>query len=107
MEDAMPLKGFRCKKPYEILSKEEVEMIHQGSLEVLSETGMTVAHEQSRKILEEGGCTVDREKHLVKFPTEIVEWAIAQCPHSFLVRARNPEFTLNLGADAVYFASFP
>src|SRR4030065_2790998 len=107
MEEAMPLEGFRCKKPYEILSNEEVEIIHQGSLEVLSETGMTVAHEQSRKILEDGGCIVDREKHLVKFPTAIVEWAIAQCPHSFLVRARKPEFTLNLGGDAVYFASFP
>ena len=103
----MSLEGFRCKNPYEILSKNEVEMIHQGSLEILSETGMTVDHEQSRKILEQGGCSVDHEKQLVKFPTDIVEWAIAQCPDSFFVRARNPDLTLHLGGEAIYFASFP
>jgi len=103
----MPLKGFKCKKPYEILSKKEVERIHQGSLEVLSETGMTVAHERSRKILEKGGCIVDHNTQRVKFPTDIVKWAIDQCPETFLVRARNPDLTLDLGGNIVYFASFP
>jgi trimethylamine--corrinoid protein Co-methyltransferase len=103
----LPLEGFKCKKPYEILSTNEVERIHQGSLEVLSETGMTVSHERSRKILEDGGCIVDHESKRVKFPTEIVEWAITQCPDTFLLKARNPDLTLNLGGDTVYFASFP
>ena len=103
----MPLEGFKCKKPYEILSQDEVERIHQGSLEVLSETGMTVSHERSLKILEKGGCIVDFETKRVKFPTYLVEWAISRCPDTFLLKARNPDLTLNLGADRVYFASFP
>jgi trimethylamine---corrinoid protein Co-methyltransferase len=106
-EAALPLEGFKCKKPYEILSRDEVERIHHGSLEVLSETGMTVVHERSLIILQEGGCQVDRETRRVRFPTPLVEWAIAQCPHTFSVRSRNPELTLNLGGDTVYFASFP
>jgi len=47
----MPLKGIRCAKPYEILTPQEIEKIHQGSLEVLVETGMIVDDERSRKIL--------------------------------------------------------
>jgi trimethylamine--corrinoid protein Co-methyltransferase len=103
----MPLSGFRCKKPYEILSQDEIERIHQGSLEVLAETGMTVVHEPSLHILEEGGCNVDHEARRVRFPPAIVEWAIKQCPETFLLKSRNPELSLDLGGETVYFASFP
>jgi trimethylamine--corrinoid protein Co-methyltransferase len=103
----MPLSGFQCKKPYEILSRDELERIHQGSLEVLAETGMTVVHERALQLLEEGGCKVDHDSRRVRFPREIVEWAIQQCPETFLLKARNPELPLNLGGDIVYFASFP
>ncbi len=103
----MPLEGFKCKKPYEILSSHEVERIHQGSLEVLSETGMTVVHERSLKILEDGGCLVDHNTRRVRFPTNLVEWAISQCPDTFTLKARNPDLSLNLGGETVYFASFP
>lgn len=103
----MPLDGFRCKNPYEILSHKEIERIHQGSLEVLAETGMTVADERSRNILEEGGCEVDHETQRVKFPSDLVQWSIDQCPEKFQVKARNPELTLELGGDRIYFASFP
>lgn len=103
----MALAGFHCKKPYEILSADEVLQIHQGSIEVLAETGMTVADQRSREILEEGGCQIDHESQRVKFPPELVLWAIDQCPERFEVKARNPELTLDLGGDRVYFASFP
>jgi trimethylamine--corrinoid protein Co-methyltransferase len=103
----MPLEGFRCKTPYEILTKEEIEKIHQGSIEVLDETGMTVADERSRNILEERGCAVDHGTQRVKFPPDLVGWAIDQCPDTFQLKARNPDLTLDLGGDRVYFASFP
>ncbi|MCJ7734170.1 MAG: trimethylamine methyltransferase family protein, partial [Anaerolineales bacterium] len=103
----MALESFHCKKPYEILSKQEILSIHHGSLEVLTETGMTVADERSRKILQDGGCDVDHDTKRVRFPSDLVQWAIDQCPDSFQVKARTPELTLDLGGDRVYFASFP
>lgn len=103
----MALEGFHCKRPYEILTEEEILQIHHGSLEVLAETGMTVADQRSRKILEEGGCQVDHDTQRVKFPSDLVQWAVDQCPGRFEVKARNPELTLDLGGDRVYFASFP
>ena len=103
----MPLAGFTCKKPIGFLSKEEIERIHEGSLEILAETGMTIAHGRSRKMLEEGGCEVDHGTGRVKFPPGLVQWAIDQCPDTFPLRARNPEYSLSLGGETVYFASFP
>ena len=100
----MPLAGFECKKPYEILTAEEIEKIHRGSLEVLAETGMTVSDERSRNILEEGGCKVDHEIERVKFPPDLVQWATEQCPETFPLKARNPDLSLNLGGETVYFA---
>jgi trimethylamine--corrinoid protein Co-methyltransferase len=103
----LALEGFRCKNPYEILSADEIEKIHVGSLEVLEETGISVADRRSRQILEDGGCQVDHETERVKFPPDLVQWAIDQCPDRFTLRARNPELSLDLGGDLVYFASFP
>ncbi|NQS91738.1 MAG: trimethylamine methyltransferase family protein [Chloroflexi bacterium] len=103
----MALESFHCKKPYEILSEQEILSIHHGSLEVLAETGMTVADERSRKILQDGGCVVDHDTKRVRFPSDLVQWAIDKCPDSFQVKARTPELTLDLGGDRVYFASFP
>ncbi len=103
----MSLEGFHCKNPYKILSEEEILLIHEGSLEILAETGMTVADLRSREILENGGCQVDYETQRVKFPAELVQWAIEGCPETFEVKSRNPELTLDLGGDRVYFASFP
>lgn len=103
----MSLAGFRCKNPYEILTSDEIEKIHSGSLEVLQETGMTVADLRSRQILEAGGCLVDHEIDRVKFPPDLVQWAIDQCPSTFTVAARTPKLSLELGGDVVYFASFP
>jgi trimethylamine--corrinoid protein Co-methyltransferase len=103
----LPLEGFKCKKPYEILSSRDIERIHQGSLEVLSETGMTVVHQRSLKILADGGCQVDFDTRRVRFPANLVEWAITQCPETFTLKSRNPDLSLNLGGETVYFASFP
>ena len=79
----MPLAGHRCKNPHEILTQDEIDRIHFGSLEVLSETGMTIADERSRMILQEGGCEVDHEIERVRFPPDLVQWAIDQCPDVF------------------------
>ena len=103
----MSLEGFRCTNPYEILTSDEIEKIHSGSLEVLIETGMTVADQRSRQILEAGGCQVDHAAERVRFPPDLVQWAIDQCPDTFSLKARNPDLSLELGGDMVYFASFP
>jgi trimethylamine---corrinoid protein Co-methyltransferase len=103
----MPLKGFTFKKPIGYLAGPEIERIHAATLEILSETGMTVAHERSRALLADAGCPVDASSQRVRFPPDLVEWAVRQCPGTFPLRSRTPERSLLLGGDTIYLASFP
>ncbi|GAF76741.1 unnamed protein product, partial [marine sediment metagenome] len=63
----MALKGFtRNFKPLEILTEEQVEAIHRGTLEVLWVTGVRVEHERALKLFESNGCKVDYDDMRVR-----------------------------------------
>ncbi len=103
----MALVGHRCERPYEFLSNDEVTRIVEGSLAVLEDSGMTVAHKGARKILLEAGCGVDHDTERVRFPQDLVRWAIEQSPEECDQQARNPDLSLHFGGETVYFGAFP
>jgi len=104
----MALKGFSRKfKPLELLTEEEVEAIHRGTLEVLWKTGIRFEHERGLKILEKGGCEVDYQSSRVRIPPALVEESLRKCPSVFGVKARDPKNDLMLGGNTVYFSPFP
>lgn len=100
------LRGFaRNFKPLEILTGEEVEAIHTGTLDVLWETGVRVEHVKALKLFEEKGCRVDYGQMRVHFPSSLVEECLRKAPGSFRVKARDPENDLTIGSDTTYFVS--
>lgn len=100
-------KGFTRKiKPLEILTKEEIEMIHRATLDVLERTGVRFEQEEALKFLEEAGCIVDYKNKRVRFPSSLVEESIRKCPSSFYVKARDPKDDLRIGGNTLYFMSF-
>ena len=104
----MALRGFtRNFKPLEILTEEQVEAIHRGALEVLWVTGVTMEHERALKLLEKNGCKVDHASSRVHFPSGLVEESLRKCPSAFHVRSRDPENSLIMGGNSVYFLPFP
>jgi trimethylamine--corrinoid protein Co-methyltransferase len=104
----MPAKGnLRKFKAFEILSEEDVEAIHRGSLDVLEKTGVRFESERALKLFEKNGCKVDYEERRVRIPPGLVEESLRKCPSSFRMRARDPKNDLNLGGNTLYFASFP
>lgn len=102
----MPIKGYSCRNPLELLSPDELEEIHRGSLEILEDPGVVFEDEEALDILARGGCRVDRSRNLVKFPAGLVESCIEQAPDRFTVHARNPEYDLTFGGETVYFGNF-
>ena len=65
----MVMKGFTRKfKPLEILTEEQIEEIHRGTLEVLWVTGVRFEHERALKLFEKNGCRVDYDEMRVHFP---------------------------------------
>ena len=100
------LKGFTRKfKPLEILTKEEVEAIHRGTLDVLETTGVRVEHDRALKLFADHGCKVDFDKKRVRIPGYLVEDCLRKCPSSFTVKARDPKNDLRIGGNNLYFMS--
>ena len=100
------LNGFyRRIKPLEILTEEEVDVIHWGSLEVLERTGLNFLHERALKLFAENGCDVDFETNRVRMPSSLVEECIRKAPSSFNVKARDPKSDLRIGGNRLYYLS--
>ncbi len=90
-------------QPVEVLSADHVEHIHTSALKLLATTGMRILDAGARERLAKAGCTVD--ELTVRFEPEVVEVALASCPSTFTLRARNPEHTLTIGGNHVVFGS--
>ena len=104
----MARKGFMRKfKPLELLTEEQLEAIHRGTLDVLWETGVRFEHKRALKILEKEGCKVDYENSRVRFPPGLVEESLRKCPSSFRLKARESKNDLMVGGNTTYFSPFP
>ena len=104
----MALKGFtRNFKPLEILSEEQIEAIHKGTLTVLEKTGLRVEHDRALKLLERNGCKVDYDEMRVRIPPALVEDSLQKCPTSLHLKARNRENDLVMGGDSFVVTTFP
>ncbi len=104
----MARKGFtRRFRPLEILTEEELEAVHRGTLDVLWRTGIRLEHKRALSILENEGCKVDYENNRVRFPAGLVEESLRKCPSTFSLKARDPKNDLTIGGNTTYFSAFP
>jgi trimethylamine--corrinoid protein Co-methyltransferase len=91
--------------PTPVVSEDELESIHQASLQVLSDTGIAVLLPEARRLLDRAGCEVDEETERVRFDPEMVLELISSAPSEFVIEARNPAHNLHIGGDSVVFGS--
>ena len=80
----------------ELLTQEQVERIHDASLEILENVGLLVRNEKARSIFAKHGCFVDQETNIVKFPRIVVEQFRVMMPSTFTFRGRDPKFDRTL-----------
>ncbi len=97
--DSYNLKGGQLK----ILSRLEIEEIHQRALDVLQQVGCFFESEEALGILEKHGAVIDKASRIAKLPRNMVEGAVAKCPSSMLLAARDPEKDIHAEGDRVYF----
>jgi trimethylamine---corrinoid protein Co-methyltransferase len=84
----------------ELLTQEQVERVHEGSLEILEEVGLLVRHGPARDLFREHGCDVDSETNRVKFPRAIVEKYRKVYPPKFTFRGRDPKYDKTIPDDS-------
>ena len=74
------------------LAPEEVEQIHEASLEILENIGVLVHYEKARNIFAQNGCKIASDTGLVKFPRKIVETFRRAFVPQFTFRGRDPRY---------------
>ena len=82
----------------ELLTQEQIQKIHDASLEILQGTGFKVRYEPARELFAEHGCSVDGER--VKFPREVIEKYRKLAPPSFTFHGRDPKFDKTIPRDS-------
>ena len=81
-----------------LLTQEQVEKIHDTSLEILQEVGLKVRFEPARELFKQHGCSVEEER--VKFPRDVVEKYRKMVPSSFTFHGRDPKFDKTIPQDS-------
>ena len=87
---------------YEVLQEEEIDLIHQKSMQVLSEVGIDFYLDEARDILQEHGAQVKGQT--VFFDPDLVMDYIAKAPAEFTQLARNPQNNVRIGGNHMVFA---
>lgn len=94
--------GYPC---LEVLSADQVEAIHEASMDLLERQGMRVLHEGARALLAGAGAAVDEASQMVRFDRAMVAEYVALAPREFTLHARNPAKNFRLGGRHLAFTS--
>jgi trimethylamine--corrinoid protein Co-methyltransferase len=91
---------------YSILTKNDLEAIHEKTLDIMESHGVCVFGGDAQGILAGAGCEPDSETGLVKFPPRVVEDALESAPPEFTMCGQDPAKDTVVGADHVTFTTF-
>ena len=87
---------------FEILTKNQIEKVHETSLQILEKIGMDFGYPPALKVFKKGGAKVDGQR--VFFPSRLVEAQIKKAPRRFTLHARNPQNNVVIGGRNTVFA---
>jgi trimethylamine---corrinoid protein Co-methyltransferase len=86
--------------PLKFLSDEDIQAMHEATLQVLNEAGVFWTHKPSLDILQDAGCTVKDNR--VFFPPDLVMDSVEKANKRPVIRGRNGQVN-ELGGGNLYF----
>jgi len=87
-------------------TNDELEQVHNATLEVLWHEGMYIGNEEALKLFEDAGAVVDRNEGRVKIHPYLVEDAIRSAPSTLVLAGREPERDCVVDGSRVNFTTF-
>ena len=84
-------------RPTEPLSADQIEAIHEASLDVIEQIGIRFLNETALDYLQHAGCSIDRSDMNVKMDRHWVMEMVRHAPSSFTVTPRNPQHNVTIG----------
>lgn len=73
-----------------ILSRDEIELVHEKTLMILENPGIKVRSARTLDILEEGGARVDKKRQVASLPENLIKETVRRLPREIRLSARNP-----------------
>lgn len=89
-------------KTDELLDKQDLDKIHEASMNILENKGVEVPNEEIKEIFKKNGAEVDGD--MVCIPRDLVKETLEKAPSSFTIHARNPEKNVEVGEDKAILA---
>ena len=86
---------------YEVFTQQQVEQVHETSLQILEQIGVDFGWPPALKVLAKGGAKVEGER--VFFSPRMVEEQVKKAPGQFRLYARNPDKDVIIGGDHIAF----
>jgi trimethylamine---corrinoid protein Co-methyltransferase len=77
----------------EVITSEQIERVHEASLEILENIGILVRNQKARQVFARHGCLIETGSELVKFPRAVVEEFRAVFPPPLLFAGGTPVLT--------------
>lgn len=96
-----------AKMNVNILSDQEIQTIHDGTMKILSNTGVMVHHDESLDLMARAGAEVDKESRIARLPEKLVAQSIAKAGKKFILHGRDPERTARFGYGDLVLMSSP
>ena len=92
--------------PIEPVSPDAVDRIHQAALKLLEEVGMEVLGQSARTCLLSAGAEMHpiADGVRMRFDRDFVEQMVKLAPAEFILHARNPEHSVQMGGQAMVFS---
>jgi len=109
----LPREGILVPNPYERITDEQLQQIHQASLQILVDPGLICFSKKAAEIFRSNGAEVaavasaDHPHWHIKIPEKLVIEAVDNAPKTVKLGARNPDNALIMKGDEprVYFIS--
>jgi len=98
-------RGVVRTKPFRILSSEDVDRIHNSSLDVLDQIGMKIYSERALNILNDAGADVNFGAGVAKIPSHLIQEALDKCKRPVRLCGRNPKCDFTLDDDHVHLCT--
>jgi trimethylamine--corrinoid protein Co-methyltransferase len=87
-----------------VLSDDQLEQIHQASLEILDRTGVRVCDAEALDLLRDAGCSVG-DGEVVRIPARVIEEAVERAPSRVVLSRRSGDGQLILDGQRSYFGT--
>jgi trimethylamine--corrinoid protein Co-methyltransferase len=91
--------------PIEVLDKDEIQLIHDNTLDLLESIGVKVESEDARNLLKDHGATIENETNFVRFPKSLIKEQLTKVPDSFKLWGPDGSFHFEVNTTSTKFAT--